>query len=150
MDITTVAQIATIADKYGFYFSRKRISLRRMNELDCDIPSTINDDFIVWFWLSWVYRHEELFERMICNAIKKSKAPLSDFNIPGIQLPEALIDYIEEERTSALDDIEDILEEMISVPQLSFRSGKDRLDNSKKASWRIAWSQALTAPSSAP
>jgi hypothetical protein len=91
LDSMTLAHIATIVDKYEFHQAVRKQVLKWIDELESDIPSTFNDNMILWLWISWVFRLRSLFRKLTAISQREARGPISTPVIDDVCLPQRLI-----------------------------------------------------------
>ncbi|KAH2866201.1 hypothetical protein KXV31_004670, partial [Aspergillus fumigatus] len=102
MDSTTLARLATLVDKYEFHQSVRQQALKWVDKLESEIPSTLNNDTIIWLWISLVFRLRTLFRKLTAISQKEATGPISTPFMDDICLPARLINAIERRRLDAL------------------------------------------------
>jgi hypothetical protein len=96
MDSTTLARLATLVDKYEFHQSVRQQALKWVDKLESEIPSTLNNDTIIWLWISLVFRLRTLFRKLTAISQKEATGPISTPFMDDICLPARLISKLAE------------------------------------------------------
>ncbi|KAH1508063.1 hypothetical protein KXX29_006864 [Aspergillus fumigatus] len=149
MDSTTLARLATLVDKYEFHQSVRQQALKWVDKLESEIPSTLNNDTIIWLWISLVFRLRTLFRKLTAISQKEATGPISTPFMDDICLPARLINAIERRRLDALSRLQSLFVAKIA-DQDDENYGLSRSSNPEGVYWRTRQVFPVMGPVSHP
>ncbi|KAK1244082.1 hypothetical protein MKX08_002220 [Trichoderma sp. CBMAI-0020] len=102
VDLETLAHFSILVDYYKCHEITEFFAHFWMEKLTSCLPRDHCPSSTIWIFVSWVFSNASIFEKMTELALKESQGPLETLFLP---LPLAILDAIEEKRTSSLQEI---------------------------------------------
>jgi len=82
VDLDLLAQLALVVDKFQFYDALEVYADRWISRLAHTLPQSYNRDLILWIYISYVFRNEDIFASMTKIAALQSSRPIQTLGFP--------------------------------------------------------------------
>ncbi|KAK4184948.1 hypothetical protein QBC35DRAFT_504859 [Podospora australis] len=101
VDLDTLAQIALFVDKFQLFDALEVYGERWITKLldDKRLPDTYNRELVLWVYISYVFRHPEVFKAVTKTMAGGSDGPLRTLGLP---IREKLIKHIDAQRQAVV------------------------------------------------
>lgn len=77
-----LTELAVLVDKYDLLEATEMFLDSWFEDLQNNVPQEFNEDLLPWICISWVFKKQEIFERVTKTAQRESDGPIEEYRLP--------------------------------------------------------------------